>query len=105
MVHNEPEDLILTFRYNRLLQAEARWFRFSTFSAISYILFFKNRISGNAFGTPTCRVQNPDLPQAGWVGAHGGVAGRGRAGLGTNITVRLRDEPPSYPPQHRRHIA
>ena len=26
--------------------------------------------------TPTCRVQNPDKPRAGRVGAHGGVAGR-----------------------------
>ena len=29
----------------------------------------------------TCRIQNPDIPRAGRVGAaHGGAAGRGRAG-------------------------
>ena len=37
----------------------------------------------------TCRVQNPDIPRAGRVGAHGGVAGRGRAGLDANRTVAL----------------
>ena len=30
----------------------------------------------------------------GRVGAHGGVAGRGRAGLDTNRTVCTRDKPP-----------
>ena len=32
-------------------------------------------------------VQNPDIPQAGRIGAHGRVAGRGRAGLYANRTV------------------
>ena len=53
----------------------------------------------------TCRVQNPDIPQAGRVGVHGGVAGRGRAGLGANRTVRLGDKLLSYQPKHRRHVA
>ena len=33
-----------------------------------------------------CRVQNPDLPLASWVGAHGGVAERGGAGLDAHRT-------------------
>ena len=37
--------------------------------------------------TGICRVQNPDIPRAG-VGAHGGAAGRGRAGLDANRNVR-----------------
>ena len=37
-----------------------------------------------------CQVQNPAIPQAGRVGWHGGVAGRGRAGLYANSTVRLK---------------
>ena len=53
----------------------------------------------------TCRVQNPDIPRAGRVEAHGGVAGRGRAGLDANRTVRLGDNPSSYPPKHRRNVA
>ena len=36
----------------------------------------------------TCRTQNPDIPRAGRVGAPGGVAGRGRARLGANRTIR-----------------
>ena len=52
-----------------------------------------------------CRVQNPDIPRAGRLAAHGGVAGRGRAGLGANRIVRLGHEPPSYRPKHRRHVA
>ena len=53
----------------------------------------------------TCRVQNPDIPRAGRVGAHSGVAGRGRAALDTNRTIRLKNKPHSYPPKHRRHVA
>ena len=37
----------------------------------------------------TCLVQNPDIPLAGRVGAHGGVAGRGQAGLYANKIVYL----------------
>ena len=33
-------------------------------------------------GNETCRIQNPDIPRAGRVGAPGGAAGRGRAGQG-----------------------
>ena len=55
--------------------------------------------------TETYRIQNPDISRADQVGAHGGVAGRGRAELGANRTVRLGDEPPSYPLKHRRHVA
>ena len=53
----------------------------------------------------TCQVQNPDIPRACRVGAHGGVAGRGRAGLHANRSVRLGDNPFSYFPKHRRHVA
>ena len=53
----------------------------------------------------TCRVQNPDVPRAGRVEAHGGVAGQGRAGLGANRNVRLGDKPSSYPPKNREHVA
>ena len=53
----------------------------------------------------TCLVQNPDIPQAGRVGAHGGAAGRSRAGLYANRTVRLGDNPFSNPPKHGRHVA
>ena len=35
----------------------------------------------------------------------GGAAGRGRAQLCANGTVRPGDKGPSYPPRHRRHIA
>ena len=44
----------------------------------------------------TCRVRNPDIPRAGFVGAHGGVAGRDRAGLFANRIVRLGNNP-SWP--------
>ena len=43
----------------------------------------------------TCRFQNPDTPRAGRLGAHGGAAGRGRARLGANSTVRSGDKGPS----------
>ena len=52
-----------------------------------------------------CRVQNSDIPRAGHVKAHDGVAGRDRAGLGANRTVRVGDKPLSYPPKHRRQVA
>ena len=55
--------------------------------------------------TGTCRIQNPDIPRAGRVEAHRGVAGRSRAGLDANKTVRPRDKPTSYLPKHRRHVA
>ena len=51
------------------------------------------------------RIQNPDMPLARRDGAHGGVAGRGRAGLDANRTVRPGNKPPSHPPKHRRHVA
>ena len=60
---------------------------------------------GFGFDKIICLVQNPDIPQAGRVGAHGRVAGRGRAGLYANRTVRLGDNPFSYPPKHRRNVA
>ena len=53
----------------------------------------------------TCRIPNPDIPQAGRVGARGGVAGRGRAGRDADRTVRLGDKRPSFPPRHRRHLS
>ena len=50
-------------------------------------------------------VQNPDIPQAGRVEAHGGDAGQTRAELFANRTVRLGDNPFLYPPKYRRHVA
>ena len=40
------------------------------------------------FSKSTCRIQNPDIPRAGRVGEPGGAAGRGRARLGANRTIR-----------------
>ena len=45
----------------------------------------------------TCRAQNADTPRASRVGAHGGAAGRGRAGQDADRTVRPGDNRPSYP--------
>ena len=36
----------------------------------------------------TCRIQNPDIPRAGRVGAPGGAAGRGQARLNANRIIR-----------------
>ena len=55
------------------------------------------------FFRSTCRVQNRDIPRAGRVRAHGGMAWRGRAGLDANKIGRLGDTPPSHPPEHRKH--
>ena len=52
-----------------------------------------------------CRIQNPDIPRAGRVSAHGGAAGRGRAGLGANRIVRPEDKRPANLPRHRRKYA
>ena len=49
--------------------------------------------------TFTCRVQNPDIPRACRVEMHGGVAGRSRAGLFANRSVRLGNNPSSHSPQ------
>ena len=46
-----------------------------------------------------CRVQNPDIPRAGRVGMHGGVAGQSRAVLFANRTVRLGNNPSSHSPK------
>ena len=53
----------------------------------------------------TCRIQNLDIPLGRRDGAHGGLAGRGRAGLDANITVRPGNKPPPHPPKHRRHVS
>ena len=53
----------------------------------------------------TCRVQNPDIPRMGRIGAHGGVAKRGGAELFANRTVRLGNNPSSHFPKHEKHIA
>ena len=53
----------------------------------------------------TCRIQNPDIPWAGRVGALGGAAGRGRARLGANRIIRPGNKSPPYPPRHRRNVA
>ena len=55
-------------------------------------------------GVYTCRVQNPNIPPAGRVWAHGGAAGRGRAGRDADRTVRPGNKRPSYPPRHRRRL-
>ena len=47
----------------------------------------------------TSRVQNPDISRAGRVGAHGGLAGRIRAGLFAHRTVRLGNNPSSHSPK------
>ena len=46
----------------------------------------------------TCRIPNPDIPRVGRVGAPGGTAERGRAGLGANRLVRPRNTSPVYLP-------
>ena len=38
----------------------------------------------------TCRFQNPNIPRADRVGAHGGAAGRGRSGLDAGVECRSR---------------
>ena len=53
----------------------------------------------------TCRIQNPDIPRAGRVEAHGRTAGRGRSGLDVDRTIRPGDKRPSYPTRHRKHVA
>ena len=53
----------------------------------------------------TCRIQNPDIPRAGCVGARGGAAERGRARLGANKTIRQGNKGPSYVPKNRRQVA
>ena len=51
-----------------------------------------------------CQIRNPDIPRAGRVGAPGEAAGRGRAGLGANRTVRTGNNVFLYPPRHRRNV-
>ena len=53
----------------------------------------------------TCRIQNPDIPRAGRVGAPGGAAGRGQARLGANRTIRPGNKSPPIFPRDRRHVA
>ena len=43
---------------------------------------------GRCFSVLTCRIQNPDIPQARRDGAPGGADGRGRARLGANRIIR-----------------
>ena len=52
-----------------------------------------------------CRIQNPDIPRAGRVGAPGGAAGRGRARLRANRIIRPGNKSPPSPPRHRRNVA
>ena len=47
----------------------------------------------------TCRVQNPDIPRAGLVGAHGGEAGQDQARMFANRIVRLGNNPSSHSPK------
>ena len=53
----------------------------------------------------TCRIQNPDIPQAGRVGAPGGAPGRGWARFGAKRTIRPGNKSPWYAPRHRRNVA
>ena len=46
------------------------------------------------FTQVTCRVQKPDVPRTCQIGAHGGAAGRGRAGLGAYKSFRPGDKRP-----------
>ena len=63
-----------------------------------------NSTSRPADKSVTCRFQNLDIPRAGRVGALGRVTGRRRPGLFANRTVRLRNNPFSHPPKHRRQV-
>ena len=60
------------------------WFQQPVY--IEFYLFVPlEQCSGHVFRFfETCRIQKPDMPRAGRIGAHGGVAGRGRAGLFAN---------------------
>ena len=53
----------------------------------------------------TCRIQNPDIPRASRVGAPGGTARRGRAGLGANRAVWPIKASSVYSPRGRRNVA
>ena len=46
----------------------------------------------NRIHMKTCRIQNPDIPQAGRVGAPGGAAGRALARLSSNKIIRPRNK-------------
>ena len=48
-----------------------------------------------------CRIQNPDIPRAGRVGARGGSVGPGRTGRGSDRTARLVNNCLSHPPSHQ----
>ena len=69
--------------------------RLDEFTFVMYQRFMKR----------TCRIQNPDIPRAGRVGAPGGAAGRGRARLGANRIIRPGNKSPPFPPRHRRNVA
>ena len=67
----------------------------------------------NLLGMPcwskACRIQNPDIPRAGRVGAaHGGAAGRGGAGQDRTPTDRFDQKtsvPRTFQVQHRRQLS
>ena len=52
-----------------------------------------------------CLVQNPDILQAGLVGAHGGTAGLGRAGWYANRIIHLLDNLFFSQPKRRKNVA
>ena len=54
---------------------------------------------------PTCRIQNPDIPRAGRVGAPGRAAGRGRARLNANRIFQPGYKSPLFRPSHRKSVA
>ena len=78
--------------------------RCMTSALIPANLFYNKKQIRVAFESLTCRIQNPDIPRAGRVEAHGRAAGRGWAGLDADRTVRLGDKRLSYPPRHQRHV-
>ena len=53
----------------------------------------------------TCRIQNPDIPWAGWFGAPSGAAGRGRARCGANRNIPPGNKGPQYHPKNRKNVA
>ena len=70
-----------------------------------YLFFSMQGMSGNLMQMKTKLAQDPDIPRAGRVGAHCGVAGRGRAGLGANIICSPRIQASLVFPEHRENVA
>ena len=65
--------------------------------SITYLMYVKLNLSNPKPGHT--------IPRAGRVEAPGGAAGRGRARLGANRTIRPGNKSPPFPPSHRRNVA